>query len=759
MSKLNISKFKKVSSDKDFTIMKHPNGHEIKIAHKALSPKMRGELDGLPHLDAGGPTPAPKTSNSVPESDPVKTKQFTTGVNAGDVSLSDAWGNAKKALGFKDGGPIQTMAQLQASSQGKPDPTKKPDQSTTQSPPNADAQTDADAGEQQTEIAAYKKSHPGYTKGGDVSDDDKTIGQRINFPGSEPSPSPSPVNKADGGSAEDDGSSLVKLAPLLLAMAKGGNVKDPTQRHLLPGDKLPNAIEKKVISGTKRQMYADGTPEDTVSQEPVDPNAVATTGYNPAAPQQSLDIEPIDSNSTETQSDDTAQQSAQSDDTAQQSAQTAPPAQAEDTGETQEDSPIPQGSNQASTASTEAPTPQVPPTPADVKQTSMNEYQTEDQAWAHDLANQHITPKTYQDLFSKHADGSDRGPLSKIGMIFGLLVGGAGSGLTHQPNALLGMMNKQIDNDLEAQKQSKSNAQNYLRLAQKNELQKYQQGLLGAQTASTKQIMDINANAFARMQMNRAALQHMVEETQKGSPEQQQQSQAALAMMAQSVNNENYNIADRASAQKALLAYASGNTQGGPNAPQTVSPEDQFQTQQRMLRMSGNKDLAEDNETKHIPGFIGKASAPMTPDEKDDLTKFVGFDQQLGRYTDWAKQHSGILPDTPGNIAIINQGKTLARNLQSAYRENLLNTVYKAGEQPLLDQTIDSDPTKFLNKWRVIPQLDALRQENMSQLNTAAISKGFKGYQGSGQQPTPQYKMSGGQKYMRGPNGSAIPVK
>ena len=67
---------------------------------------------------------------------------------------------------------------------------------------------------------------------------------------------------------------------------------------------------------------------------------------------------------------------------------------------------------------------------------------TEADAVAKDYGNGHITPKTYHDLFSKNADGSDRGTLSKIGMIFGLMLGGAGSGLTHQPNAALGMMNK-----------------------------------------------------------------------------------------------------------------------------------------------------------------------------------------------------------------------------------------------------------------------------------------------------------------------------
>ena len=76
-----------------------------------------------------------------------------------------------------------------------------------------------------------------------------------------------------------------------------------------------------------------------------------------------------------------------------------------------------------------------------------NELNQEDQKWAQDLANQHITPKTYGDLFA------EKGTLGKIGMIFGMLASGAGSGLAHQQNNLMQVLNSEISNDLESQKQ------------------------------------------------------------------------------------------------------------------------------------------------------------------------------------------------------------------------------------------------------------------------------------------------------------------
>lgn len=55
MFKLDLSKFKKVSSDKKCTKMKHADGHVIEVAHSALSPKMRSQLHALPiHKEEGG---------------------------------------------------------------------------------------------------------------------------------------------------------------------------------------------------------------------------------------------------------------------------------------------------------------------------------------------------------------------------------------------------------------------------------------------------------------------------------------------------------------------------------------------------------------------------------------------------------------------------------------------------------------------------------------------------------------------------------
>lgn len=80
-----------------------------------------------------------------------------------------------------------------------------------------------------------------------------------------------------------------------------------------------------------------------------------------------------------------------------------------------------------------------------------------------DYSNGHIEPKTAAQLFA------DQKLPAKIGTIFGLLLGGAGSGLTHQPNVVMGMINQQIENDFEAQKQNEANKRNWYTLSMEHD--------------------------------------------------------------------------------------------------------------------------------------------------------------------------------------------------------------------------------------------------------------------------------------------------
>ncbi len=371
------------------------------------------------------------------------------------------------------------------------------------------------------------------------------------------------------------------------------------------------------------------------------------------------------------------------------------------------------------------------------RQQISGDLKNEDMAWAQDLKNQHITPQTYDSLFA------NKSTLGKIGSMFGLMVSGAGSGLAHQSNAMLDMMNKEISNDLEAQKQSKNNAQNLISLNNQHQVQQAQIGLAGAQTASTKAEAAIKTDTLAHMQANRLALQKMVELTRNlppGSPE-RANAENALAMMSNSVDAMNSNLADQAAGKAAFMRMLIGGQPGGE------SEEEKFQKQNNMRRMLGpqGETMAKNSEDKHFPGLKGQASVPLSGDDRNSINSGIEFDQKLHRFMDWTQGHSGDLSPSDKN-----KGEALAAELQGAYRQATHGGVYKEGEQNFISKLVDSEPTKFFNSIRVMPQLNAIAQENNSRVNQLVKSKGFSGYDGGyKQQPATETKTMNGVQYQK----------
>lgn len=336
------------------------------------------------------------------------------------------------------------------------------------------------------------------------------------------------------------------------------------------------------------------------------------------------------------------------------------------------------------------------------KQNAMNDIYPEAQAFAADMDNGHIKPETYHDLFAK------KDTLGKIGTLFGLLIGGAGAGLSHQPNMLMGMMDNEIKRDLEAQQSSVQNKQSFLKINQQNVLNQAQAKNITAD-AQTK------AYALSRMQMNYAALHKLVTDTQK-LPEgpQKQQAMQTLAMMSNGIQNENYNIADRAASSAALAKTLFG---GQGNQPNTTMMK-------TGLLGPEAKEMGADVESKTMPGVPGKSNIPLSSGDREEINSGVEFDKQLNNYIKWAKGHSGDL--SPSDIKY---GKSLAAGVQGAYRQATHGGVYKEGEQNFISKIINDDPTAFFNKIRVLPSVQAVSDQHQIRMDQLMKSKGFPGYQ------------------------------
>lgn len=127
----------------------------------------------------------------------------------------------------------------------------------------------------------------------------------------------------------------------------------------------------------------------------------------------------------------------------------------------------------------------VPEAPPEVIGQAVEQHENkQSEMFANELATGKINPMTIKDYFH------NKDTLGKIGTIFGLLVSGAGSGLAHQQNAALELINKELDRDLEGQKLSQANAQNWYRLSMEHERNK----ALNAKTMAEIPLTDAQKN-------------------------------------------------------------------------------------------------------------------------------------------------------------------------------------------------------------------------------------------------------------------------
>lgn len=112
-------------------------------------------------------------------------------------------------------------------------------------------------------------------------------------------------------------------------------------------------------------------------------------------------------------------------------------------------------------------------------------------------------PTNFNDLYaSKNTQG-------KIGMIVGMMLSGAGSGLTHQPNQYMDLIKGELDKDYNAQVQSAHNAQNWASLAQQKELNQSTMALNDAQKKSIGAATAKNAMLYNWLGQSRAAARRL----------------------------------------------------------------------------------------------------------------------------------------------------------------------------------------------------------------------------------------------------------
>lgn len=301
---------------------------------------------------------------------------------------------------------------------------------------------------------------------------------------------------------------------------------------------------------------------------------------------------------------------------------------------------------------------------------------------------------------------------NKVLAAISVMLSGFGAGLQGPgaKNQAMEILQKQIDRDIDAQRAELGKKQTLF-----SENLRQLGDVRAARAATVSQLL---AAAQAKAQMIAA---------QMGSTEAQQR--MALA------NNE---IGLKRSQLNQQSAIYSEMAKGGASTDKMIN----------YLRIY-NPAMAKEMEGRHVPG-VGMAAIPVSEKVRDQIVAHQQLDSAAKDLQDWTKTHSTVVPGT----ADYNVGAQKAQVLQQLIRHGQLQTVYREGEQPLLDKMVNSNPAGFLKAFSTEPKLLELMRSNESQLNTLK-----KGYGLPVSAPSPQIKVSGGKKYMRGPNGEAIEVR
>lgn len=336
---------------------------------------------------------------------------------------------------------------------------------------------------------------------------------------------------------------------------------------------------------------------------------------------------------------------------------------------------------------------------------------SERQALMQDVQEGHIDPNKYWEGDPKTGEGGHSRIMAGIGMIL------AGFNPTTRPNAAIEYINKQMDMNLLAQQKNLDSKQNLL----SHNLQQFRN--LKDATEMTR----IMQNDIVAHQLQAAAAKAQTPMAKAAAL------QAAGQLQAQSAP-----LFQQFAMRRAMVNLA--NSPSGQQSPEAVGQMISY------MRMT-NPEMAKEMESRFVPG-VGLASVPVPQEARTEMIGKQNFDQMAKHYIQWVKQNANSL-----NPAKINEGATLAAELQGAYRMSTKGGTYKEGEQEFIEKLIPSDPAQFAASIRTLPKVEALVGSNQAQLDQLRKGYGLPGQQQQVQPTEPQIKTMGGVKYMQVPGG------
>lgn len=436
-----LDKFKKVSSDAKTTTLQHPDGHKITIAHAAISVPMRKKLDALPvYKDEGGDIEQGK-------------KDFVKGAtDSGMGYVHNAYNNIVEGLTAKDEEPAQKGSQ---GSKTYFDGTKMRSQSMssggTVKDPTEEHMVPGDHPQNdiEKEVVSKKKQEMKMADGGDVPNSESVEDSPEQImadaakvePQQPEAPKPNTQDYFTNGTfdfnkfalANPDKVPLEAQTAALQAQNKTADLAKALQNAGAMHEKarIDAYNQEAQKAGMPTKPYPDSVQSLIAAQSPVAaaPNMAPQGSKMPPAP-----TSPADPFGTQATYDAALRGIGE-----------------QKAGMAQEAAATGQLGNQQAQVLGNAIEQQK--TQQQQYQDHYNDLENERQAFQRDIQNNLIDPNHY--LNSK-----DTG--QKIATGIGLIISGMGAGAGKQPNMAMEFLNRQINNDIEAQKANLGARQNLL---------------------------------------------------------------------------------------------------------------------------------------------------------------------------------------------------------------------------------------------------------------------------------------------------------
>lgn len=361
-------------------------------------------------------------------------------------------------------------------------------------------------------------------------------------------------------------------------------------------------------------------------------------------------------------------------------------------------------------------------------QNNSDAIQGEMDAVRNDIANSHITPDNYW-----KGDSDGNGSHSKIATGIGMIL--AGFNPTNKPNAAIDFLNKQMEMNLQAQIQEMGKKQNVL-TSLNSKFHNMNDTMTFARMVNNQMLQSQLASAAAKAMggpngLAHAQAQQAIGQLQMQYAPLQQKLQMSQTMM--HIANDSANDPDMQVAQATKLA--------------------------RYMTAMGDPTQAKQWQDATVPGVgVTRNLAPVPQDVRQKLIAHQTLAKAATELQAFIQSHGGLLDRMSQNERA--QAAAMVLPVQAAFREGTLGTVYREGEQPLLDRAVKGQPLDFASYLiNTEPtKIQTMLKTNEEQSNILKKAYGLPIRQSETTQDQSQTKTVNGITYKRGPNGEAIRV-